>query len=99
MVLQPLETWRSSAGTQLRRTPLRLSVPFVVRMLPPCCPWAVHTAVCSSGNNRSLGTNRRPVCKPTVTAGKPETPKINDANVRRTGDAPIVSPGGDQVSS
>jgi hypothetical protein len=24
MVLQPLETWRSSAGTQLRRTPLRL---------------------------------------------------------------------------
>jgi hypothetical protein len=85
MVMQPLETWRSGVGTQLRRTPLRLLLvavfPFVVRMLPPCRPWAVHTAVCSSGNNSSLGANRRPVCKPTVTAGKPETPKINDARI------------------
>jgi hypothetical protein len=51
MVMQPLETWRSGVGTQLRRTPLRLLLvavfPFVVRMLPPCRPWAVHTAVCS----------------------------------------------------
>ena len=33
----------------------------------------------------------RPVCKPTATAGKPETPKINDESVKRTGDARIVT--------